>query len=165
MIIRKLAFGFAAAALLISAAVSAAAVPYDALRVTAHQSFDVSAQDYRRRHRRHHHDRIDSGDIITGIGILAGIVILADSVRSSPPRRRGQQRDTQTNTDDMGNAINRCSKAAETAAIDGAKVSQIRNVSRNGPGWQVTGEMQGGGASGFLCLTQQGRVDYLQMDK
>jgi hypothetical protein len=164
MIIRKLGWGLAAA-LLISPAVPAAAVPYDALRVTDQLNSHDTVQDYRRRHRRHHQDRIDSGDIITGIGILAGIAILADSVRSSQPRRRAPRRDIEANADDMGNAINQCSKAAETAALDGAKVSQIRNVSRNGPGWQVTGEMQGGGASGFLCLTQQGRVDYLQMDK
>jgi hypothetical protein len=129
-----------------------------------------SADGYRRRWR--HRDRIDGGDILTGIGILAGIAIIADAASKADKRDREEPRYDDRNDDrrddrpayqdnDLGTAVSACTDAAERSAGDGARVSEIRSVTRDGNGWRVEGDLD---QDGFTCAATGGKVDYIRIN-
>jgi hypothetical protein len=190
--IRKFALGAAALALLGSAVTPAIAAD---LGVNFDKHYSVqdsdgglqSASDYRRRGR-YHRDRVDAGDVIAGIGILAGIAIIASAANKSKQDRRRtsgerypenypQPRDQDTRpynpsgpTDnnysagnDLGAAVDACSRAAEQSAGSNARVKEIRSVTREGDGWQVLGNLNGS-ARGFSCVASNGNVSSLRLD-
>jgi hypothetical protein len=124
-----------------------------------------SAERHRRRYR--HHDNIDAGDVLTGIGILAGIAILADAASKSDKRDREEPRYEEPQGDrpvyqdnDLGTAVSACTDAAERSAGNGARVNEIRSVTREGNGWRVEGNLDNGG---FTCATVDGQVDYVRI--
>jgi hypothetical protein len=156
--LKKVALGAATAAMLIGSVSPAMARGYD-------------YYGYGRRH----HDRIDGGDVLTGIGILAGIAILASAASKSSKRKDDSDRyptrypeNTQPRSsasNDVGSAVAACSDAAERSAGDSARVEEIRSVTRDGGAWQVEGAIAGGrgGSDSFSCGVTNGEVDYIRM--
>ncbi len=128
------------------------------------------ASDYRRWRRHRHRDRVDAGDIIAGIGILAGIAIIADAASKSSKRERRSDRRSDyphperryPSSNDLGAAVSACSNAAETAAGDGTRVDEIRSATRDGEGWRVSGYLSGN--RGFDCGVTAGNVDFIQLN-
>jgi hypothetical protein len=135
----------------------------------ATQSGDVLQQNWDGHRRRwRHRDRVDGGDILTGIGILAGIAIIADAASKADKRDRDEPRYEERRDDrpvyqddDLGGAVTACTDAAERSVNDGARVSEIRSVTRDGNGWRVEGNIAD---DGFTCATANGRVDYIRID-
>jgi hypothetical protein len=135
----------------------------------ANQTGDVLQQNWDGHRRRwRHRDRVDGGDILTGIGILAGIAIIADAASKSEKRDRDEPRYEERRDDrpvyqddDLGSAVTACTDAAERSVNDGARVSEIRSVTRDGDGWRVEGNIAD---DGFTCATANGRVDYIRID-
>ncbi len=130
-------------------------------------------QDYRRRRFRKHRRGIRGGDILVGAAILGGIAILAGSSnrkRRDNYNRRSQQRVQQTVpqanvvSNDIGNAINLCSNAALQSAGSDYNINQIRNVSRDGDGWRVDGDLTGPTAASFACGVTAGNVQFIQLN-
>ena len=139
--------------------------------VSAADVMQQTANGHRRRYR--HRDRVDGGDILTGIGILAGIAIIAGAASSADKQSRNEPRyedrnDEPRNDDrpvyqdnDLGSAVTVCTDAAERSAGDGARVSEIRSVTRDGNGWRVEGDLNN---DGFTCAATDGRVDYIRIN-
>jgi hypothetical protein len=134
---------------------------------TMHQTAD----GYRRHYR--HRDRVDAGDVLTGIGILAGIAIIAGAASDANKQSRNEPRyedrnDEPRNDDrpvyqdnDLGSAVTVCTDAAERSAGNNARVSEIRSVTRDGNGWRVEGDLDN---DGFTCSATDGRVDYVRIN-
>ncbi len=193
MTFRAIALGSAAMALLATSAAPVLAADINSpVSVSNSGGMMQSASDYRRRYR-HHRDRVDAGDVIAGIGILAGIAIIADAAskakkdkrRTSGERYPGdypQDRYPDNRSDDtrpynpsgspdrnysagndLGAAVDACTRAAEQSAGGNARVEEIRSVTREGAGWQVLGRLNGT-ARGFSCTTSNGVVDTIRMD-
>ncbi len=183
-IISNIALRVAGIAVLASSAAPLLAAPVAAPVKAQSGSIGGGIQEYRR-HRRYDHDRIDGGDIVTGIGILAGIAIIADiasKAKNSERRTRGERyperfpetypqdkRDNSTDRydrsgDDVGSAVSLCSDAAERSAGGNATVEEIRSVTREGSGWQVTGDLSGGARS-FTCATSGGQVENIRLSE
>ena len=189
---RSFALGSAALAMLGTSAAPAIAADlgvHPAANVAVQKS-DVgmqSAGEYRR-HRRYNHDRVDAGDIIAGIGILAGIAIIASAASKSKQDKRrtsgerypdnypqNDREDTRPYNsggsadsnysagNDLGSAVDACSRAAEQSAGGNARVKEIRSVTRDGDGWQVLGNLDGS-ARGFNCIAANGIVSSLRLD-
>ncbi len=156
--VKKMALGVAASAVLMGSISPAVARDYD------HYGYG-----------RRHHDRIDGGDVLTGIGILAGIAILASAASKSSKRKddsdryptrypeNNQPRSSASN--DVGSAVSACSDAAERSAGNGARVEEIRSVTRDGGAWQVEGAIAGGrsNSDNFSCGVTNGEVDFIRM--
>jgi hypothetical protein len=128
-----------------------------------------------------HHDRgIDAGDVIAGIGILAGIAIIASAASNSNKRSRGandypqdsrypeSDRNSRSadynNSNDLSTAVSTCSNAAEQRAGGNARVEQIRSVTREGAGWRVDGNLSGAQSPSFSCGTNNGQVEFIQLN-
>ena len=60
---------------------------------------------------------------------------------------------------DVGSAVEACSSAVER---DGARVDEIRSVTREGEGWRVEGDVSGGRDDNFTCGATNGEVDFVQ---
>ena len=124
---------------------------------------------------RYHHDRVDAGDVLTGILILGGIAAIADAVSKSDRDRRDRrapdadrdyrypgeaptadyrpdrdspadQRPQWAEGRGIDAAVDRCVAAVEH---DEGKVDEVETVNRAGDGWRITGHMRGGEA--FSC--------------
>jgi hypothetical protein len=124
-----------------------------------------SNDGHRRRWR--HRDRVDAGDVIAGIGILAGIAIIADAASKADKRDRDEPRYEERRDEppvyqdnDLGTAVNVCTDAAERSMGNGARVSEIRSVTREGEGWRVEGDLNN---NSFNCAATNGRVDYIRL--
>ena len=121
-----------------------------------------------------HHDRVDAGDVLTGIGILAGIAIIASAAsksdrqdrapepRSYPsyPEDDGGYQSSRSGGGDVSSAVQSCSAEVERRAD--ATVSEIGSVTRDGDGWRVEGTLDTGRT--FTCGATDGRTDYVQLD-
>ena len=130
-----------------------------------------TADGHRRYYR--HRDRVDAGDVLTGIGILAGIAILAgaasDADKQSRNDRRYEDRNDYPQQDrpihqdgnDLGSAVTVCTEAAERSSGNTARVSEIRSVTRDGNGWRVEGDLN---SDSFTCAATDGRVDYIRIN-
>lgn len=193
-ILRKIALSSVSAALIVGSvapAYAAASFQRGAAPAATQSSADIfeNASEYRdrydrRRYRHHRHRRHnDAGAVIAGIGILAGIAIIASAASKSKkdrrrsddyPYNRGPNDDryndrapTNANYDggnDLGSAVQICSRAAEQSAGGNARVAEIRSVTRDGDGWRVEGSLSGGGAPGFSCGAKNGQVDFIQLN-
>lgn len=132
------------------------------------------------RHR--HRDRIDAGDVLTGILIVGGIAAVV-SAASSHDRDRDRRRDDRRDRDDdyqgqsaggyqpapaqgpswnqggIGSAVDRC--MTEIARGDGR--DQVEGVSRAGDGWRVQGRT--GEGQGFSCTVDaSGRIRNISVE-
>jgi hypothetical protein len=144
----------------------AAAMTKKSESASAGVNINQTADGHRRRWR--HRDRVDGGDILTGIGILAGIAIIADAASKADKRDRNEPRYEERRDDppvyqdeDLGSAVTVCSNAAERSAGNGARVQEIRSVTREGQGWRVEGNLDN---DGFTCATVNGQVDYIRIE-
>lgn len=113
----------------------------------------VTANRYR--HWRHR-NRVDAGDILTGVLILGGIAAIASAAsrnnearRSEPRYRDSRYRDSRYRAergygaDAMTNAIEMC------GALYSRGIESIDNASRDRDGWFVSGRLSG--ARSFAC--------------
>ncbi len=123
-------------------------------------------------HRRHN-DRVDAGDVLTGILILGGIAVLVDAASKGKRRqnedRRDDRRDNRPNpgtdyqrgqTNGYGNdnrpewnqsggidaAVSTCTSEVTRSS---ARVDGVDSVNRDGDGWRVQGRTNNGGQ--FTC--------------
>jgi hypothetical protein len=164
---RKIVLASGAAAMLVIAPVPlvAANMLDDTKAKTGGDMLKQTADGHRRRWR--HRDRVDTGDVLTGIGILAGIAILADAASKADKRDRNEPRYEDRRSDrpvyqddDLGTAVNACTDAAERSAGNGARVNEIRSVTREGDGWRVDGDLN---SNSFSCAAINGRIEYLRI--
>lgn len=185
------------AAILLSIAPSAGAATGFSADVSMPDALDAApaapaydeASEYYGRYRRYHRHRRrgpDAGDIIAGIGIIAGIAIIADAVSKNSKRRDGD-RDYDSRTErnderdydrdrhdaqdrrvsqgypanDLGSAVSACSTAAEQSAGGEVRVQEIRSATRDGKGWRVSGDLDD--ARSFDCGVSNRGVDFVQL--
>jgi hypothetical protein len=119
------------------------------------------------RHRRwRHRDRVDAGDILTGILIIGGIAAIADAASKDNDRRQRPREDYRyrENRDqyrprsgDSGQGIDRAVDMCLAEIERDVRVDQVDNVSRDGEGWVVSGRIYNG--DGFYCrIDNNGRI-------
>jgi hypothetical protein len=135
---------------------------------------------------RHHRDRVDAGDVLTGILIIGGIAAIASAASSknknrdryerreeSYPDQRDQRdygRDDdrpewqgqqgREGTGDINSAINRCMSEVSRGS---SRVQDVDSVAREGEGWRVMGRMSSG--SSFSCAVDgDGRIRNVTID-
>lgn len=142
---RKLMTGLTTAAIVFSATTPAFADRYD--RGHGHHG------------RRHHRDRIDGGDVVAGVALIA---ILAAVLSTSKKRRGDAERPGDAiRTEDA--AVDACAKAAEAVAGDKASVRDIIQVDPIRDGWTVEGSIShatkwDGEDRRFTCTVRNGGV-------
>lgn len=175
--------GFIAKSALSAAALSMAvggALPAMAA-TTSHNVYKANAYEQSSEYRRggwgrHRDDGVSTGDVLTGIGILAGIAILASAASKKdnpppPPPPESYPDDygydaapaPSRGDNDIGSAVNACSVAAERSAGGDARVDEIRSATRDGNGWRVEGSLSNADAQGFICGANGGNVDFVQL--
>lgn len=136
---------------------------------------------------RHHRDRVDAGDVLTGILIIGGIAAIASAASSKNKKsqryeRREEsypdnrdQRDYSRDDDrpewqdqqgreaaggDINSAINRCMSEVSRGS---SRVQDVDSVAREGEGWRVMGRMSTG--SSFSCaVDRDGRIRNVNID-
>ena len=134
---------------------------------------------------RHHRDRVDAGDVLTGILIIGGIAAIASAASSknkqrerydrreeSYPDQRDQRdysRDDRPEWQDqqggganggINSAINRCMSEVSRGS---SKVQDVDSVAREGDGWRVMGSTTSG--SQFSCaVDRDGRIRNVNID-
>ena len=126
-----------------------------------------------------HHDRVDAGDVITGILIIGGIAAIASAASDNGKRARERDRREREDRDWRGEdrdesggygdddrrpewregsginaAVERCVSELERGS---AKVEGVEAVNKQGDGWRVEGRMSGG--QSFACaIDADGRI-------
>lgn len=136
---------------------------------------------------RHHRDRVDAGDVLTGILIIGGIAAIASAASSNNKKKRDRyerrdesypdqrdQRDYSREDDrpewqgqqrgeaggDINGAINRCMNEVSRGS---SRVRDVDSVAREGDGWRVMGSMTTG--SSFSCaVDRDGRIRNVNID-
>jgi hypothetical protein len=176
-IFRKSALAAAGVAVLVTTPMPLAAADM-AVAASAHASPGVevgAASDYHRGWRRNRRLDVDAGDVIIGIGIIAAIAAIADAGKKNDQRdrRRDDEPDYRERddsgyepaptgaSDDLGSAVTACSNAAERSTGNGARVGEIRSVTRDGAGWRVEGDVD---QDSFTCAATNGQVDYIRIN-
>lgn len=125
------------------------------------------------------HDRVDAGDVITGILIIGGIAAIASAASDSGKRTRDRDRREREDRDWRGEdreesrsygdddrrpewregsginaAVERCVSEIERGS---AQVDGVEAVNKQGDGWRVEGRMAGG--QSFACtIDRDGRI-------
>ncbi len=124
----------------------------------------------------HHRDRVDAGDIFTGILIIGGIAAIASAANNNKKRERYErverrERDDRYERDyarderpqwqegtGVNGAINRCLGEVTRGNNQNAEVDA---VNRDGDGWKVEGRAEGGD---FSCtIDGSGRIRNIQI--
>ncbi len=124
----------------------------------------------------HHRDRVDAGDIFTGILIIGGIAAIASAANNNKKRERYErverrERDDRYERDyarderpqwqegtGVNGAINRCLGEVTRGNNQNAEVDA---VNRDGDGWKVEGRAEGGD---FSCIIDgSGRIRNIQI--
>lgn len=127
-----------------------------------------------------HHDRVDAGDVLTGILIIGGIAAIASAASSGSKAQRDRDarnreyrndqwrndnaqrnndyardnRPTWNESRGIDTAVNRCVDEMERG---NQQVGTVDNVGRDGDGWRVNGRMASG--SDFSCsVDRDGRI-------
>ncbi len=127
-----------------------------------------------------HHDRVDAGDILTGILIIGGIAAIAGAAGDSNKRQREREQREQDQRDwrsgdaaqdsrgyagddarpewregtGINSAIQRCTSEIERG---NSRVADVEAVNKQGDGWRVEGRMAGGQT--FTCaVDRDGRI-------
>lgn len=129
-------------------------------------------------HRHHHRGGIDAGDVIAGVLILGGIAAVASAASKSDKQRRerlpeppppdarydgreGDQRwnDSRGYQGGLNGAVDRCVGEVERGDT---RVDTVDSAVRDGDGWRVEGQTDGGD---FSCsIDRDGRVRNLRVD-
>jgi hypothetical protein len=150
----------------------------------------IAPAEARHRHRWHHRDRVDAGDVIAGIVLIGAIAAIADSAgksrerdrdrdrrdddyryepqredyRSAPEPRRGQWVPGGNSAESR--AIDACSWAAEGEAGDDARVNSIDVVTEENGVWRITGTVATPDRmpQDFACTFNNGRVESVTVD-
>jgi hypothetical protein len=181
----KAALGSATAAMVLTTPMPLVAadiqMPVSVQQTKAVVTAEGTADYYRRRYRYRHHDRVDAGDVLTGIGILAGIAIIADAASKNDGANRRRRDDDRryddrsaprpvdvraygNNGNDVGSAVGACSSAVEQSLSGNGRVQEIRSVTREGQGWRVDGALSSGNARDFSCGVTGGQINYIRLD-
>lgn len=122
----------------------------------------------------HHRDRVDAGDVLTGILIIGGIAAIASAASNNKKRDRYERRDRDdryerdfSREDDrpqwqegtgINGAINRCLGEVTRGADRNAEIDA---VNRDGDGWRVEGRTEG---DDFTCtIDGSGRIRNIQV--
>ncbi len=122
------------------------------------------------RHRGWRRNRVDAGDVLTGVLILGGIAAVASAANNRNDRRyrdRDYERRDRNNNRDYDRRDNRRSSGASglESAVDlcvtqierDVRVDSVDSVDRNADGWTVTGALFNG--NGFTCrIDGNGRI-------
>jgi len=140
--------------------------------------------------RHYHRDRVDAGDVLTGILIIGGIAAIASAASKADKRDRDRRRDDDRRYPDeqyrsdsnagygqdnrpewrgndrasagsgIDDAVNAC---IDEVARGSARVDGVDTVNREGQGWRVQGRTIKGGD--FVCsVDQSGRVSEISVD-
>lgn len=168
------------------------------VQTVAGDDLSQSSSDYHRRRHHHHDridggDIVAGIGILAGIAIIADI---ASKSKKNKRRTQGDQypdsypqdryptdrypQDNRNDTrdavpggrdnsgNDVGTAVDACTRAAEQKAGGNARVGEIDSVTREGSGWQVLGTLSDGDRSNgdrkFNCATSNGVVDTIRLD-
>lgn len=120
-----------------------------------------------------HRDRVDAGDVITGILIIGGIAAIASAASKKNKQKRYERRDRDDRYEDdyyerdgdrdshpewqegsgLNGAINRCMTEVERGSN---RVEEVDAVNRDGDGWRVQGRSSAGN---FTCsIDRDGRI-------
>ncbi len=120
-----------------------------------------------------HRDRVDAGDVITGILIIGGIAAIASAASNKDKQKRYERRDRDDRDDGdyyerdnggdnrpqwqdgsgINGAINRCLGEVSRGSD---RQGEVDSVSRDGDGWRVQGRSAGGN---FTCtIDRSGRI-------
>lgn len=133
---------------------------------------------------RHHRDRVDAGDVLTGILIIGGIAAIASAASNSNKNKKRDryerreesypdQRDQRDYSRDdrpewqeqqsgggINSAINRCMSEVSRGS---SRVDEVDSVAREGDGWRVMGRTSSG--SQFSCaVDRDGRIRNVNID-
>ena len=160
---------FAAPAVLAAAALcapqaSAAVLPYARHSAQVTETSQYGGWGGWGHHRRR--DRVDAGDILTGVLILGGIAAVASAVSKSKERERSypyprypdQRPQYRTDARGIDGAVDMCVREVER----NSRVANVDRVERDANGWRVMGSMATGGS--FDCsIGADGRIERLDV--
>jgi hypothetical protein len=146
-----------AAATAVAAAFSMLPVPAAAVELPmahAAKAYDADAGNVHRhkRGRWRHRDRVDAGDILTGVLILGGIAAIAGAVENNdrdepylypppPPPQPRYDASPRYESGAMERAVENC---VSTVEDHGARVAGVDSAARRGDVWDVAGSQESG---------------------
>lgn len=127
---------------------------------------------------RRHHDRVDAGDVLTGVLIVGGVLAIASAASSAnrdrrrddrrdrdgnypPPRAEAYQSGPPVSWDQggVGAAVDRCMNEIS----GGRSRDEVEAVARAGEGWRVQGRTEQG--RGFSCtIDGAGRIRNISIE-
>lgn len=158
----------------------AAELAWDAAAGQTYEQYRTYRHDRRYdRHydRRHGRNRVDAGDILTGVLILGGIAAVASAATRGNERDRRYPDNRYPDArypDNRYPAQNSTYRSADVGGIDRAvsmcvesierdtRVESVDSVDRDAAGWRVTGRLYDG--AGFSCsIGADGRIDAIDL--
>ncbi len=147
----KLAAATAVAAAISMLAAPAAAVELPAAHAAKAHDADAGNVNRHKRGRWRHRDRVDAGDILTGLLVLGGIAAVASAIESDdrdepyryppPPPEPNYDAPPRYESGAMERAVESC---VSTVEDHGARVAGVDRAARRGDVWDVAGTQEGG---------------------
>lgn len=147
----KLAAATALAAVFSMLATPAAAVELPLAHAAKVYDADAGNAHRHKRGRWRHRDRVDAGDILTGVLILGGIAAIASAVERNdrdepyryppPPPEPGYDAPPRYESGAMERAVESC---VSTVEDHGARVAGVDSAARRGDVWDVAGSQENG---------------------
>lgn len=121
---------------------------------------------------RHYRDRVDIGDVLTGVLIIGGIAAIANAAKNRentrgyplPRSDDGYRYRTpggyeRSDGRGMDRAVDMCVDEVERRS---GRVASVDGANRNADGWQVSGELERG--AGYSCrIGNDGRISDVQV--
>lgn len=148
---RKLAAATAVAAAFSMLSAPAAAIELPAAHTAEAYDADAGNVNRHKRGRWRHRDRVDAGDILTGVLILGGIAAIASAVENNdrdepyryPPPTPEPRYDASPRYESgaMERAVESC---VSTVEDHGARVAGVDSAARRGDVWDVAGSQEDG---------------------